>query len=109
MLRTPVLFAMASAVVCSVGCSRWAQRPAQSPFLTATPSGSDVIRVINENAAKVQSLYVKDLDISVHQAGQITVPLRAKMALEKPRRFRLIASNALGGSEADLGSNNEEF
>lgn len=94
----------------SAGCSRWTTRQATPrPFASDTPTASEVIATVNRNAERVQSLMAKDLDILVRQGGHIAIPLDGKLALEKPRKFRLIATNPLGGREADLGSNDQEF
>ena len=93
------------------GCSRWTNRRAPArAFTSETPTASEIMAVVNGNAERAQSLPANDLDILVRQTGHhIAVPLRGKLALEKPRRFRLIATLPLGGTEADLGSNDNEF
>jgi hypothetical protein len=96
-------------LVASAGCSRWSTRRT-SPFASETPSAAEIVARINDNAERAHGMLVNDLDISVHQQGQITVPLDGQLAIEKPRQFRLIATNPLTrATEADLGSNNQEF
>ncbi len=108
MARKLILLAIAACAAAPAGCSRWATRGGNRALSAEPISSNDAIRVVNENAARVQSLYVPDMSISVHQSGQLVPPLDARMALEKPRNFRLIAS-LIGGTEADLGSNSDEF
>src|SRR5437867_4241314 len=93
-------------LVSSSGCSRWAnRRPAA--FTSATPSASEILAVTNRNAERARSLIAKDIDIS---SNQIPFPLDGRLALEKPRRFRLVAYAPVTHSTvADVGSNDAEF
>jgi hypothetical protein len=85
------------------GCGRFNTRRQPSPFLSKSPTADEVVAALNRNANLARSLWARDLDISV--SG---VPLDGQLALEKPRRFRLKARSVVG-TEADLGSNEEEF
>ena len=60
----------------------------------------------NRNAEMIQSLEAKPA-IKV-AAGRRAFPVDGRMALERPRNFRLELSSKLGNA-ADLGSNDEEF
>ncbi len=60
----------------------------------------------NRNAERIQSLEAKP---SIKVASRLNkVPVDGRMALERPRNFRLELSS-LGTSKADLGSNDDEF
>jgi hypothetical protein len=73
--------------------------------LPPTPTLAQVMQVVNDNSAKVTSLYTTEASISV----PLMPALHANIALERPRRFRLRADTALTGPEVDLGSNPELF
>lgn len=80
-------------------------RSAQTRVLPPTPTLAQVMQVVNDNSAKVQSLYTTDASISV----PLMPALHANIALERPRKFRLRAETTLTGPEVDLGSNPELF
>jgi len=96
--------ALAVLMSLSTGCgfSRTNARR-QSPFVSETPTVGEVLAVINRNAEQVRSLRANDLDISVN-----AIPLDGKLAMQKPRRFRMVANSVIG-TEADIGSNDDEF
>jgi len=95
-----------AALWATAGCTNFV-RPG-GVFTGELPNAQDVIAVVNENAQRINSLLVNDLDVSVHQRGRLTVPFDGKLAFEKPRRFRLIANTAFSRG-ADIGSNEREF
>lgn len=72
--------------------------------LPPTPTLTDVINVVNNNSARVQSLATEEATISV----PFMPSLRARLYLERPRRFRLFGDTAFS-NEVDLGSNDELF
>lgn len=74
--------------------------------LPAAASLADVMRVVNDNSARIQSLTTSDATIS---SPSIPMSLRAIIALDRPQRFRLRAELPLTGPEVDLGSNEELF
>ncbi|HWB00878.1 MAG TPA: hypothetical protein VG713_20440 [Pirellulales bacterium] len=74
-------------------------------MLPETASLDDVVRVVNQNGAAMQSLVSTDASISA--TG--TPALRASIALDRPRRLRVRAETTLTGQELDLGSNDELF
>ena len=74
---------------------------------TAPNTAPDLVVLLNKNAAPIQTIESDNVDITVTQNGQ-PFGLGGKLALQKDRNFRLIAS-AMGNTEADLGSNNQEF
>jgi hypothetical protein len=62
--------------------------------------------VINANSAKVRAYATNNAKLTI--AG-LPTPLKARIALERPRRFRLKAGTMITGSEIDLGSNEKLF
>src|SRR5438874_2124719 len=74
---------------------------------TAPNTAPDLVAILNKNAAPIQTIESDNVDITVTQNGQ-PFGLTGKMAMQKDRNFRLIAS-AISSTEADLGSNNQEF
>lgn len=73
--------------------------------LTQNPSLGDVVKVVNDNSAKIRSLYTTDATLTVTGAPS----LRANLALERQKKLRLRAETALTGAELDLGSNDDLF
>lgn len=73
--------------------------------LSQSPSLGDVMQVVNDNSAKIRSLYTTDASLTVPDAPT----LRANLALERQKRLRLRAETALTGPELDMGSNDELF
>jgi len=80
------------------------QRP-QMPVLPAQATLEDVITLVNENSARVESLYSTDAKISAPWFPT----LKARLAFHRPQRLRLLARTSLSGPEIDLGSNDEAF
>lgn len=73
--------------------------------LPPSPTLEQVIQVVNANSSQIRSFSTNYATVSV--PGVPT--LRASIAMERPRRFRLRAETALTGAEVDLGSNDELF
>lgn len=73
--------------------------------LTQNPSLGDVMKVVNDNSAKIRSLYTTDATLTVTGAPS----LRANLAVERQKKLRLRAETALTGPELDLGSNDDLF
>lgn len=73
----------------------------------AEPSLDDIIEVVNANTQRIRQLQVTDATLSM--PGQGVPDLRASLALERPRRLRIIAGTRLTGTELDMGSNDEIF
>lgn len=73
--------------------------------LPPQPALENVIQVVNENSQRIESLYTTDATVSV----PLFPTLRANVAYERERRFRLFAETALTGTAVDLGSNDESF
>lgn len=109
--RPRLLLAVALLVFAASGasCPKWLSAYKISvpgpQALTASPTLDDVVRVVNANAEKVQSLYAADATVAVPMAPK----LRATLAFDRPRRFRLRAETGLTGAEFDAGSNDEQF
>jgi hypothetical protein len=74
--------------------------------LPDNPTLDQVLAVVNANTGKIQSYSTRGSRISV--TGQ-PATLRANIALERPRRFRLLAETGFTGPEVDMGSNDELF
>ena len=73
--------------------------------LPSAPTMTDVMQVVNNNTSRVQSLYTEDANISV----PFMPPLRARLAVERPRRLHLWGDTRITGQEVDLGSNDDIF
>jgi hypothetical protein len=71
------------------------------------PSATQLVDYLNDNAGRIQSLRVDDLELTLHQ-GIKAFTLSAKMVTDKPRNFRLSAGT-LGNQMVDIGSNKQEF
>lgn len=73
--------------------------------LPEQPSLESVLATVNENSDRVDSLYTTTATIKVRALPTI----KANLAYERERRFRLFAETALAGTAVDLGSNEEAF
>ncbi len=73
--------------------------------LPPSPTLEQVIQVVNQNNSQIHSFS------TTHAAlGGPGLPmLRASLAFQRPRRFRLRADTAVTGAELDLGSNDQLF
>ena len=84
------------------------QRFAAAPVprvLPAAPGLDQIIQAVNRNALQIQSFTTSSAVLSV--PGNPT--LRADIAYQRPRYFRLRAETGLTGAEVDLGSNDQVF
>jgi hypothetical protein len=102
-----LLSAVLLTVCGGAGCPQMLQQYTQ-PIPRALPTSAtltQVIDVVNNNSAQVQSLYTNH--------GSISVPglpsLRALVAFQRQRSFRLRADTAFTGPEVDVGSNDQLF
>ena len=75
-----------------------------APALPPTPSLAQIVQVVNANSLPIQSLSSSDATLN----GPGFPALRANVAFERPRRFRLRADSFMG-PELDLGSNDQLF
>ncbi len=73
-------------------------------ILPPRPTLSQVIQAVNNNNSRIQSFSTTQASLSVPGIPS----LRANLAFERPRRFRLRA-DLLGSPELDLGSNESQF
>jgi hypothetical protein len=71
------------------------------------PTAAQLVTYQNNNARQIQSLVCPDLDLDCQQGIQ-KFHIRGKLACQKPRNFRMQAE-ALAKTEADIGSNDQEF
>jgi hypothetical protein len=86
----------------------WMLRQPGTPIPQVLPPAATLDQVmlsVNENTARVHSGATTQAQLSLPG----TPPLRADLAFEMPRRFRLQAGTALTGQELDVGSNDELF
>ncbi len=102
-LASAVLLAAASGASCPQMLQQYTQ-----PIPRALPGEAtltQVVDVVNNNSAQIQSLYTNH--------GSISVPgmpsLRALVAYQRQRNFRLRADTAFTGPEVDVGSNDPLF
>jgi hypothetical protein len=101
-LMTAVLLAAASGASCPQLLQQYTQLPRALP---PAATQQQVIDVVNSNSAGIVSLYTS--------RGAISVPglpsLRAMIAFQRDRNFRLRADTAFTGTEVDIGSNDQLF
>lgn len=116
-LRTVLrLLSLAGLLVSAGGanCTSLINQPWETPrWLTPCELGpdatlADYLTVVNYNSGLVDSLYSENVEISAKMPGQLIPSLKAKLAFQKGRRFRLLATGPTG-TEVDMGSNDEEF
>jgi hypothetical protein len=92
------------------GCTRWGMlKPEQNtaPPPGSTPSVVAIVKYLDDNAARIQTVRSTDLDITC-SLGLQSFGLRGKMIAQKPRNF-LMGADSLGKRMVDLGSNDQEF
>ncbi len=93
-------------LVAQGGCTwlRFGQEP--RPQVLAPGAGLEqVIAAVNQNNSRIQSLYSGSATLS----GPGYPTLRAHIAFQRQRNFRLRAETGLTGPEVDLGSNDQIF
>jgi len=91
------------------GC-QWIARPPTQQWLgpaVLPPSATleQVIAAVNRNSTQIQAFYTNQATLS----GPHFPTLRASVAFQRPRSFRLRGDTAFTGPELDLGSNQELF
>lgn len=74
---------------------------------TKPNTAGELVAQLNKFSQPIQSLESDSIDITVTQNGQ-PFGLNGRLAYQKERNFRMTAS-AIGNTEADLGSNSQEF
>jgi hypothetical protein len=80
---------------------------AQARPLPENIDAATLVRSLNDNAARLQSLQATDLTIDAREGSQ-PVGLTGIMNCQKPKNFRLVAY-VLGCQAVDMGSNDQEF
>lgn len=99
---------LGAVVTSGAGCPRMVEqyRLPVARTLPAEATLEQVTMVINENSSRIHSLSSSGARMSSSEFPT----LRANLAVERPRRLRLVAeATALTGAEFDLGSNDEQF
>jgi hypothetical protein len=100
-----VVLVTLSAIGCATGPF---QRNASVPPPVSTSARPEqMVAYLNQNAHDVHSVQFTDVRIQVKQ-GVKSFGLPAMVHYEKPKNFRLTAE-AVGSSQADIGSNDKEF
>jgi hypothetical protein len=97
------------AVVAASGCRSFGFG-VQPPAPVASPATADareVIRLHNQNAQRISGLRAKPSIVGRVEDKRFTV--KGRMALERPRNFRLELGSTFAGEVADLGSNTQGF
>jgi hypothetical protein len=89
---------------CPHGRPPWQPEPAVR-VLPPAPTLDQVIEVVNRNSSQIRSISTTQASMS----GTGFPTLRANLAFERPRNFRLVAETGLTGPELDIGSNDELF
>jgi hypothetical protein len=93
----------------AAGCATgpFARNQAIQPPPLQTPRGEQIVAHLNQNARVVHSLEFDRVSIQAKRGLQ-SVMVDGMLAYQKPRNFRLMAE-AVGTTQADVGSNDEEF
>jgi hypothetical protein len=74
-----------------------------------TPEAAELVRYLNDNAGRMQSLQCNDVSINVKDGSLRPIPgLSGIMSCQKPQNLRLQA-RVMGTPAVDMGSNNDEF
>jgi len=71
-----------------------------------TPTLNEIINVVNSNSAPIQQLQTRGATLTV---PDLRATLQADIALQRPRRFRMLARTGFTGTEMDIGSNDTLF
>jgi hypothetical protein len=100
-----ILLVSLSTIGCATGPFQ-RNTPPPGPAMTAARP-EQIVAYLNQNAQSVQSVQFTDARIQAKQ-GVKSFGIGAMVHYQKPRSFRLTAE-ALGSSQADIGSNDREF
>lgn len=93
-------------VASGAACPTMMRRPDPLPrVLSPNPSLDQVIQAVNANSQQIANFSSNQASVS----GSGFPTLRATLAFERPKRFRLRADHTLTGPELDVGSNDELF
>lgn len=106
--RRAALVMSAAAGLVFPGCRAMGVKPYDPTPVAAAPSlpVPDIVRDHNRNAELVQSLEAMP---SVSDGDRRIGSAQGRMALVRPRDFKLTLSRPMGGPIADVGSNDQEF
>jgi hypothetical protein len=111
-MRSRILFIVLCGicVITLAGCKslfNTGDNHANNGHFTAPRTSNELITYLNKNSQPIQTIESDNVDITVTQNGQ-PFGLSGRLAFQKGRNFRMVAS-AVGSTEADLGSNEQEF
>jgi hypothetical protein len=105
-----VLAMTAVSLIVAAGCTRWNMlNPQPNPPPTAgnTPSVAALVKYLNDNSGRIQTMRCDELDMTC-SVGVQSFGLRGQMIAQRPKNF-LMGAKSLGKSMVDLGSNDKEF
>ena len=112
--RRLCLLAATACLLGSPGCStmrHWmacSQHTAPEPCVLAPDAtAEEIVDTLNDNVTKLYAWRSTDVKITARQGG-VPIMLSAVMAVESPRKLRLIV-RSFASDEVDLGSNPERF
>ncbi len=115
-MRTGRSFLLAIAATLSVsGCRAWNPGPLAPAATTPRPlaeNAFDVDRFVDEhnrNADLIQSLAAKPTMSVVGNGRAIARRVDGRLAMERPRNFKLVMLGPMHVVKADIGSNDDEF
>jgi hypothetical protein len=94
--------------LCGASCPNMLRQQVTAPVqrvLPPSPTLDQLIQVVNRNNSQIQSFYTDKATIS----GAGFPSIKANIAYQQTRFFRLHASSGLTGAEVDLGSNPDFF
>jgi hypothetical protein len=94
-------------VTAAAGCATGPLARQQPAGFSGTPSAEQLIAHLNQNCRSIQSLDYGRVNIRAKQGLQ-TLAVDGMLSYQKPRNFRLVAE-AVGSTQADVGSNDKEF
>ena len=100
------LFTSSGCWLTSVFKSPWSRAPEH--VLQPGASKADVVAHLNKNISPLMSWKSSNVHILAPGPGGIPMRLTASMAVESPKKFRLMA-HSLAGNEVDFGSNSDRF
>lgn len=108
------LLATTACLLGSPGCSTvrhwmaYSRHAAPEPCVLAPEAtAEEIINTLNDNVTKLYAWRSTDVKITARQGG-VPIMLSAVMAVESPRKLRLIV-RSFASDEVDLGSNPERF
>jgi hypothetical protein len=90
----------------TAGVDNLARRDPMPP--STTLDAREVIAAHNRNAEKIQSFETRGR-LTVATGGRPNPPVDGRLAMERPRKFKLDILHSQFGQVADIGSNDEKF